>query len=199
MNVCSQMPRPPSVTNAALLRAAAQVIGRRGPVEFTIREVADQAGLSAAAVMQRFRTKRGLLLALLEHAVAGVEARFKHALTVEASPLRALRRALREDAAELGHPTEAANHLTFLAMELRDEELRRHTQEHFAATERLLRQLLKDARARGEVPEDTDVARLARSVHAAYHGTLLLWTVERKGRPEDAVAAAVDALLPGAA
>jgi AcrR family transcriptional regulator len=198
MNMRSQMPRPKSVSDADLLAATARVIGRKGPVDFTIREVADEAGLSAAAILQRHRTKRGLVLALVEQGEGAVAARFAQARQEQASPLAALRQALAREARSLGHPTEAAHHLAFLALELRDPGLREPTARHFATLRRHVQDLLDEARGKGELPRSTDAAALARTVEVTYHGALVVWTVEHKGKAEDAVLQALEGVLPAA-
>ena len=47
--------------DAAILRAAAEVIGRTGPARFTLAAVASEVGLVPATLVQRFGSKRGLL------------------------------------------------------------------------------------------------------------------------------------------
>ena len=56
--------RPRGMEDAAILRAAAEVIGRTGPARFTLAAVASEIGLVPATLVQRFGSKRGLLLAL---------------------------------------------------------------------------------------------------------------------------------------
>ena len=51
-------------------------MSRLGPARLTLAEVAKEAGLSPATLVQRFGSKRGLMLALWAAAVEGVDACF---------------------------------------------------------------------------------------------------------------------------
>ena len=69
------MGRPRTKSDAAVLEAAAVVFGRTGP-SFTLADVAKEAGLAPATLVQRFGSKRGLLLALSKTAAEGADACF---------------------------------------------------------------------------------------------------------------------------
>src|SRR3954447_21121248 len=58
------MARPRTVSDATLLEATARTIGEVGQPGLTLARVGASCGLSAAAVVQRFGSKRALLLAL---------------------------------------------------------------------------------------------------------------------------------------
>src|SRR4029453_18072761 len=58
------MPRPKTVADDAVLDAAMRVIDRGGPSELTLAAVAREVGLAPATLLQRFQSKRGLLLAI---------------------------------------------------------------------------------------------------------------------------------------
>ena len=57
------MPRPRTVSDEAILDAVLDLAHRVGPARVTLASAADEAGLSAATLVQRFGTKRDLLLA----------------------------------------------------------------------------------------------------------------------------------------
>ena len=61
--------RPRAVADTAILRATADVMGRTGPSAFTLAVVARAVGLAPATLVQRFGSKRGLLLALARQSV----------------------------------------------------------------------------------------------------------------------------------
>ena len=65
--------RPRGVDDAVILRAAVEVIGRVGPAKLTLAAVADEVGLVPGTLVQRFGSKRGLLLALAEQAARDAE------------------------------------------------------------------------------------------------------------------------------
>src|SRR5262245_45373389 len=84
------MPRPRTATDAAILEAAHRVIARLGPARVTLADVGREAGLSPATLVQRFGSKRGLLLALARAAAGSVGDCFAAVRAAHASPLAAL-------------------------------------------------------------------------------------------------------------
>ena len=56
-------PRPRETTDEEILSATARVMQRLGPTQITLADVAKEAGVVPATLIQRFKTKRGLLLA----------------------------------------------------------------------------------------------------------------------------------------
>src|SRR5215831_8245675 len=58
-------PRPRTVSDDQIFAATARAVTRLGPTRLTLADVADEVGLSAAALVQRFGSKRGLLLAFV--------------------------------------------------------------------------------------------------------------------------------------
>ncbi|MFD0704231.1 TetR/AcrR family transcriptional regulator [Alloscardovia venturai] len=57
----------PSVRRMQIIHAATAVISRKGYWGFSIREVADELGLSEPAVVYHFKSKTALLIAVLEY------------------------------------------------------------------------------------------------------------------------------------
>ena len=57
------MPRPRTIDDDAVLDAADRIVERGGPAAVTFASVAAEVGLAPATLVQRFGTKRGLLLA----------------------------------------------------------------------------------------------------------------------------------------
>src|SRR5690349_10725379 len=82
--------RPRTATDADILAAAHRAVSRLGPARLTLADVAREVGLSPATLVQRFGSKRGLLLALAGQAPAGVEDCFAAVRAAHRSPLEAL-------------------------------------------------------------------------------------------------------------
>src|SRR3989442_15817707 len=64
-------PRPRKVTDQQLFAAARAVMSKVGPRELTLAVIAKEAGVTAAVLVQRFGSKRSLLLALFEEVANG--------------------------------------------------------------------------------------------------------------------------------
>src|SRR6516165_6654620 len=87
-------PRQRKAEDADVFAALVRVMERVGPTELTLRAIAAEAGVTAAARVKRFGSKRALLLAHARHAAATGDIGFgAPADTRTASPLSAIRAA----------------------------------------------------------------------------------------------------------
>jgi AcrR family transcriptional regulator len=187
-------PRPRTVSDEAILAAAVRAMSRLGPTRLTLAAVAKEAGLSAATLLQRFGSKRGLMLALWADALDGVDACFDMLRPQFASPLETLVAAATEMSRHTRSPEEMANHLAFLQIDLSDPEFHRNMLVMSERTDAGYRALLDEAVAVGElVPCDT--ARLARALGAIAGGSLIAWAVFRTGSAEAWVRGDLETLL----
>ena len=177
------MARPRKHTDEQLVSAAARVIAARGPHDLTLAHVAAEAGVAPATLVQRFGSKRELLLAVAASAPGMIAGTFSAARAAARGPLDALEAALVELAAGVSDPDEVANHLAFLALDLADPRFRAHAAGDTSAMHERIEALLKEAAGRGEI-ELRRRRPVAELLQAAYHGTLLMWAIDREGRPE---------------
>jgi AcrR family transcriptional regulator len=174
------MPRPRTVDDATILAAAAEAIGETGPSELTLAAIAAKVGLAPPTLVQRFGSKRGLLLAVAARGADGVPDRFREARARHRSHMNALAGALRSMAAPVSTPDAMANNLAFLQLDLRDPEFHRFALAHSRKLRDEIRALLEDAVAAREI-EPCDTRRLAEAVEAVYNGAMITWSVQRHG------------------
>jgi AcrR family transcriptional regulator len=188
-------PRPRSATDAEIFAALTRVIGRLGPARMTLADVGAEAGLTAGALVQRFGSKRGLLLALVRGTVGDVCEQMAATRGRHDSPLEALL----DYAGAMGRyvrtPEELANHLAFFQMDLTDPEFHEPALEFFRAERTALQALLEEAVARGELSAAADPARLAEAVQVAMNGARVVWAVVREGTLEERTREAVAGVL----
>jgi AcrR family transcriptional regulator len=187
-------PRPRTVPDEHILGATQRAMSRLGPARLTLAEVAKEAGLSPATLVQRFGSKRGLMLALWAGAVEGVDACFKMLRPAHASPLDALLDAATMMSRHTKSPEEMANHLAFLQIDVSDPEFHRHMLVLSKRTEAGYRALLDEAVALREIVR-CDTARLARAISAMAGGSLISWAVFREGTAESWVRGDLETLL----
>ncbi|MEU6768010.1 helix-turn-helix domain-containing protein [Streptomyces sp. NPDC046853] len=173
--------RPRGVEDAVILRAAADVIGRVGPVGLTLAVVAREVGLVPGTLVQRFGSKRGLLLALAEQSAKNAASLPGRQREEHESALEALAALIVESMASMTTPETFANHLAFLCIDLTDPEFRQHALVIHQAQGRAIEALLAEALLAGELRTGTDVTVLAGTVQAITSGTGLLWALDRQG------------------
>ena len=173
-------PRPRQNTDSEILQAAFRAIARLGPSKLTLADVAREADVTAASLVQRFGSKRALLLAAAADVAGGHVYIFAGLRGKHRSPLAALF-GLADCVTIMGStPDEVAHSLAFLQFDLTDRDFLEHAQAGALGMRAGIASLIRDARAEGEL-RPCDVNRLARVVQAALNGSLLEWTIHREG------------------
>lgn len=174
------VPRPRVADDTAILTAVFRIVASKGPAALTLADVAAEVGLSAAALVQRFGSKRELLLAAAADAASGHALLFAEVRDRHASPLAALL-GLADCMSVLGRtPSEVGNTLAFLHGSIADREFRRHARTGAETFQAGLRSLLRDAMAAGEIGKG-DATALARALHALLFGSALTWAIDGDG------------------
>jgi AcrR family transcriptional regulator len=187
-------PRPRETSDSEILAAAARVMQRRSPVQLTLAEVAKEAGVVPATLIQRFGTKRQLLLANCKAWTADVASQFAAARTKYRSPLKTLIEFLGECSGFAATPESMANHLAYLQIDLTDPEFHAILLTQYATTRDETRKLLDDAVTAREL-KPCDTANLARLVQQVNGGAMLDWAVYRKGPLAAWIRRSLEALL----
>ena len=186
-------PRPRATSDEDLLAATHRVVSRLGP-NLTLADVAKEAGVSPATLMQRFGSKRGLLLAFAAAGSSDMSQELEAIRAQHPSPLAAVYGVARCMAAMADTPETLANSLAFLQMDLVDPEFHQHALVHSRGMQAGIKALLDEAVEEGELAP-TDTTRLARAVQAMIGGSLLQWAIDREGRVADRLSEDLDALL----
>ncbi|MGW7329407.1 TetR/AcrR family transcriptional regulator [Streptomyces sp. NPDC054840] len=187
--------RPRGVEDVVILRAAAQVMGQAGPSGLTLAAVARAVGVVPGTLVQRFGSKRGLILALADQSVRDTDALPDRIREEQGSALGALAALLSEWMAPMVSPETFANHLAFLCMDLTDPELHQRAFAVHDARRRAVGTLLAEAVSTGELRATTDVETLTATVQAITSGAGLNWALDRQGTLVRRVRQALDAAL----
>lgn len=188
-------PRPRKVSDEQVFAAVQRAMTRLGPGELTLAAIAAEAGVTAAALSQRFGSKRQLLLALAEGAAAAAGDFMRELRTAHRSPLAALRAYAECVAGLASSPAALARNLAYLQIDLADADFRTHLAAQGRATRAGLEDLLAAARSAGEIAPSTDVRALARTVEVTFNGSLLTWAFYLEGSAGRRLRENVDAVL----
>jgi AcrR family transcriptional regulator len=174
-------PRPRKVSDDDVFVATQRAMSRLGPGELTLAEIAAEAGVTAGALVQRFGSKRELMLALSERFSGGTSEMFAAIRQAHRSPLAALR-AYGDCISGLATSPEAlARNLSYLQIDLTDPGLRKHLVAQARASRLELQAIIKDAIAAGELVRETNATRLARTVEAILSGSMVTWAYYEEG------------------
>jgi len=187
-------PRPRQTSDEEILAATARVMQRRSPTQLTLADVAKEAGIVPATLIQRFGTKRGLLLAACRTAPGSVPQQFAATRARQESPLKALIELYADCTGFAPTPEAVANGLAYLQIDLTDPEFHAITLAQFRAIRGETQSLLDEAVAAREL-RPCDTAELARLIQQLNDGAMLAWSVYRQGSMASWVRRELEALL----
>jgi AcrR family transcriptional regulator len=187
------MPRPRTVSDEAILDAVLALAQRAGPARVTFAAAAAETGLSAATLVQRFGTKRALLLAADRRAIdLWVQALDR---STASSPLVRIVEGLVLAAGPETTPEQMANGVALLQLDLADPDFHAETLRGAKAVRARIERDLSAALAAGELQPATDVKSLARVVETTYHGAMIAWAIHRDGMLAEWMREQIEAVL----
>ena len=174
-------PRPRKVSDDEVFGAMMRVMSRVGPADATLAAIADEAGLTAGALVQRFGSKHAMQVALAKGAAGHASAWFSEVTTKHESPMAALRDYADCTAQLAASPDAFARNLAYLINDITDPALRKHLLVQSRATRAGLKDLLDRAVKARELKPRTDTATLARIIETVLGGALISWATYREG------------------
>jgi AcrR family transcriptional regulator len=170
------MPRPKILSDAEVLKAAHRLIHEEGPEALTFARMAGACGLSAATLVQRFKSKAGLIQSTLLQAWDGLDEKTARlAATMPKTPAGAIR-LLVGLSRNYGGIESYANGLLVLREDIRDPQLRARG----AAWKRALSRALDDCFS--QVPHAPPGIGLLMATQ--WQGSLLWWSFDPRGKVE---------------
>jgi AcrR family transcriptional regulator len=173
--------RPRKASDEEIFAATQRVMMRLAPAQWTLADIAAEAGLTAGALVQRFGSKRGLMVALTEAWSQSAPEMFAQIRAGCSSPVEALR-VYADCLAVMGEsPSVFAHHLSYLQLDLTDPDLHKHVRAQSAATRQAIQALLDDAIAARELKDEVDSEQLARMVEVTLSGSLMTWAFYQDG------------------
>ncbi len=188
------MPRPRTISDEEILAAVSRVVGRVGPARLTLATVAEEAGIAAATLVQRFGSKRALMLSLHQDDAGLVRERLRETRDEGASALDSLVTNLVGLSAPVADPVAFSNHLAVLHQDLSDPEFHAQARRHARTMLEEIQALLGRAVDAGEL-RPVDLTQLARSVQTTYNGALITWAIHREEPLESWLRRELGALL----
>ena len=189
------MARPRKVSDDEVYAAAMRVMSEVGPAELTLAQIAREAGVTPGALVQRFGSKRRLLVAMSGLLSSDMSQFFQQMRERHEAPLEIVR-AYAECMAAMA-PSSAAllRNFAYLQSDLADPDIRKHLVAQSHQVRRELGTLLEEAASRGELSNDTDIPALVRNIEALISGALLTWAFHEQGSAAAWLRKHVDALL----
>jgi AcrR family transcriptional regulator len=173
------MPRPKTLPDSAVLKAAYALVHQRGPDTLTFSTLAQACGLSASTLVQRFKSKADLVRSTLSYAWDGLDektATFSAKVPKTPDGAVQLLTMLSKDYGEIEAYADA---LLILREDLRDPALRARGAKWKAVLTRALEECFDS------VPHAPQGIGLLMA--SQWQGSLLWWSFDPKGRVEQYV------------
>ena len=187
--------RPRKVSDDDVFHATQRVMQRVAPGELTLAEIAREAGVTPGALVQRFGSRRDLLLEITRRFAESTSEMFEQLRGADPSPLAAIR-LYAQCMAQMGEsPAAFAHHLAYLQIDLTDPDFFRNLKAHARAVRAALRDLVAEAVAAGELQAGTDSDALARALELTVTGSLWSWAFHQDGTAADWMRHDIEALL----
>ncbi|WP_328524560.1 TetR/AcrR family transcriptional regulator [Kribbella sp. NBC_00359] len=177
------MARPRLVSDEVILDATREVLAELGPGKLTLAAVGARAGLAPPTLLQRFGSKRGLLLASAARSPSMLLRAAEEAEARNTSPLAALRDFALTAVAHIKHREELGN--GFVQLDVADPEFRQYALAHSAAIVDTCARFYQAAVEAGELRPNIDVPALARHTLVCLAGALQVWAVNDWGSLHD--------------
>jgi AcrR family transcriptional regulator len=173
------MPRPKTLPDSEVLKAAYALVHQHGPDALTFATLAQACGLSASTLVQRFKSKAGLIRSTLAYAWDGLDEKTAaFSAKVPKTPAGAVQ-LLTMLSKDYGEIEAYADALLILREDLRDPTLRARG----AKWKAVLTRALEDCFAAApQAPRGIGLLMASQ-----WQGSLLWWSFDPKGRVEDYV------------
>lgn len=173
--------RPQKISDNDILAAAYRVMNRVAPSELTLAAIADEAGVTAGLLVQRFGSKHELMVRLAEGSADASTGFIDQMRAAHDSPLDALRAYIDCMAGLASSPAALVRSLAYLTEDLSDPDLRRNLERQARSTRAGLESLIRDAVARGELTAAAKPRVIARLVETMIPGSMMSWATYREG------------------
>lgn len=187
--------RPRKVSDDDIFMAAQRVMSKLGPAELTLADIATEAGVTPGLLVQRFGSKRDLLLSLSERFSGGTAEMFAELRKGRRSPIAVLRAYCDCMANLASNPAAFARNFAYLQIDLTDADFRQHLAKHARASRDEFEQLIREAIAAGELVKSTNPRQLARTIETVVNGSMLSWAFYQEGSAAKWMRQDLDAVL----
>ncbi|HKX72624.1 MAG TPA: hypothetical protein VJM32_01280 [Candidatus Saccharimonadales bacterium] len=188
------MPRTRIITDQKVFEAAIQLVSSFGVASLTFASLGQATSLAPPTLVQRFKTKQGLLSATTSYCLQRMESSFKEVVQQNDSPLAALTQGLMSLAGAVTSVQAFANGQAFLQLGLTNPDLAHRLRSTMASTRDEMERLLNSAVVLKEL-RPCNTRALAQALQAMYEGGIITWAVYQQKPIEEWVGELLQAVI----
>jgi len=175
------MPPKKAIVDAQVLEKALFVISEKGPESFTLADISKAVGLAPATLMQRFGSKRALLIKAAKHVPAKLTLDLEKLKAKDLSWDAELMAFLGEVPEGFGTRQDIANSLGLLKLDMVDPELHPIARELMDGVRNRIKELMRKAKSEEQLASQADPDVLASELDALRHGLVIQWALSGDG------------------
>lgn len=191
------MPPKKSINDDQVLEKALFVISEKGPDTFTLAEVGKAVGLAPATLMQRFGSKRMLLIRAAKHVPMKLSSDLKILKAKGLSWDKELLVLLGSTPEGLITRQEIANSLGLLKLDMIDPELHAVARDLMSRLRQRIQELLEQGKKEGSLKSQASVEQIAWELDALRHGLVIQWTLSGEGSLQEWLEKGIQNYLEG--
>ncbi len=170
--------RSSEIRRREILSAARKLIIRKGSEHLTVRAMAHEVGLTEAAIYRHFRSKREVLLFLVDDILDTLIAEVERVSETNGGVIERLARLQEEHLSEIEQRRGMAFLVIAEILSFGDRRLNREVHDKLAVYLERVSALVVQGCARGEIPADVDPQALARLLFGMIQGLVTLWALD---------------------
>ncbi|GAA0377531.1 TetR/AcrR family transcriptional regulator [Bacillus horti] len=188
------MARPKEFTDDRIFKGILAALGDLGYSKVTLSAVAKHVGISPAALIQRFSTKKELFLAFFDYLNDLSEQSLNDVKKHSSSSIAALREIALMWVVKNGDPIHCANIGSFYTDCISDPELREKAKKRLEIVDEGIQFFLNKGVDNGELLS-CDVPKMSRILQSSITGALLLWATNSERQAEEWIQDCFDMVL----
>ncbi len=170
--------RSSEIRKREILSAARKLIIRKGSEHLTVRAIAREVGLTEAAIYRHFRSKREVLLFLVDDILDTLIAEVERVSETNGGVLERLARLQEEHLSEIEQRRGMAFLVIAEILSFGDRRLNREVHDKLAVYLEGVSALVVQGCTRGEIRPDVDPQALARLLFGTIQGLVTLWALD---------------------
>ncbi len=168
------MARPREFSDEAIFYGVYLALCKKGYGRLALTDVSNEAGISPAALLKRFGSKKALFLAYSDYVIQLTDKSYKEALTLDTTPIEALRRIFKNALKLASDPISLANHTSFYLESTSDPDLLERSKKRLKLIDRETQGLILKAIDNKEI-KSCNVELISTVLQSAVTGAMLIW------------------------
>ena len=169
--------QPSSIRRIQIIEAAGKIVVQKGSENVTIRALAEEVGVSEAAIYRHYDSKREVWLALVNHIVERLIEDIESSVVPGASSLDVLQAALNKHVADIDKKGGISFHVIANIISVGDKKLDKAAYILLQKYMLKIQQLIEAAMAEGSLSSGLEPADAAQRILAQLHGLVNMWVL----------------------